>query len=153
METLETTYNGNKAAPKTEDKPKNSKQKRHLPVRATEEAVRGIKPNCDRAFGRNAIALSIPTLQWTSKKYHIIMAIKNITYQRVLNLGNYESKRLELSEEVFEGDDVEESISRVMEMVERKIREDAAIKFEQEIRQRKKELRELVLGFGLSAHG
>ncbi|MEH2415397.1 hypothetical protein [Nostoc sp.] len=71
------------------------------------------------------------------------MAIKNITYQRVLNLGNYESKRLELTEEVFEGDDEEESISRVMEMVERKIREDAATKFEQEIRQLKKELREL----------
>lgn len=71
------------------------------------------------------------------------MAIKNITYQRVLNLGNYESKRLELSEEVFEGEDPEESISRLMEMVERKIREDAATKFEQEIRQLKKELRQL----------
>ena len=71
------------------------------------------------------------------------MSFKNITYQRVLNLGNYESKRLELSEEVFEGDDVEESISRVMEMVERKIREDASTKIEQEIRQLQKELREL----------
>ena len=71
------------------------------------------------------------------------MAIKNITYQRVLNLGNYESKRLELSAEVLEGDDVEESISRVMEMVERKIREDASTKIEEEIRQLKKERREL----------
>lgn len=71
------------------------------------------------------------------------MAIKNITYQRVLNLGNYESKRLELSEEVFEGDVPEESISRVMEMVERKIREDTYTKIEEEIRQAKKELREL----------
>ncbi|MEH1807548.1 hypothetical protein [Nostoc sp.] len=71
------------------------------------------------------------------------MAIKNITYQRVINLGNYESKRLELSAEVLEGDDAEEEIARVMEMVERKIREDAAIKFEQEIRQLKKILREL----------
>lgn len=71
------------------------------------------------------------------------MAIKNITYQRVINLGNYESKRLELSEEVFEGDDAEESISRVMEMVERKIREDTFTKLEEEIRQRRKELREI----------
>ncbi len=72
-----------------------------------------------------------------------IMAIKNITYQRVLNLGNYESKRLELSEEVFEGDDAEESISRVMEMVERKIREDASTKIEEEIRQLRTQLRDL----------
>ncbi|BBD69678.1 hypothetical protein NIES4072_29870 [Nostoc commune NIES-4072] len=71
------------------------------------------------------------------------MAIKNITYQRVLNLGNYESKRLELSEEVFEGDDAEESISRVMEMVERKIREDTSTKIEDGIRQLRVELREL----------
>jgi predicted RNase H-like nuclease (RuvC/YqgF family) len=71
------------------------------------------------------------------------MAIKNITYQRVLNLGNYESKRLELFAEVLEGEDEQEAISRLMEMVERKVREDAAIKFEQEIRQLKKELREL----------
>lgn len=31
METLEATSNGNKATPKTEDKPKKDKQKRHLP--------------------------------------------------------------------------------------------------------------------------
>lgn len=67
----------------------------------------------------------------------------NITYQRVLNLGDYNSKRLELSEEVLEGDDEEEAISRVMEKVERKIREDVSTKIEQEIRQLKKELREL----------
>ncbi|MHC5821354.1 MAG: hypothetical protein ACYT04_37145 [Nostoc sp.] len=71
------------------------------------------------------------------------MAIKTITYQRVLNLGNYESKRLELSEEVFEGDDAEESISRVMEMVERKIREDTSTKIDEEIRQQRKDLRDL----------
>ena len=71
------------------------------------------------------------------------MAIKNITYQRVINLGNYESKRLELFAEVLEGEDEEEAISRLMEMVERKVREDAATKIEQEIRQLKKGLREL----------
>ncbi|WP_375505662.1 hypothetical protein [uncultured Nostoc sp.] len=58
------------------------------------------------------------------------MAIKNITYQRVLNLGNHESKRLELSAEVLEGDDPNEETSRLMEMVERKIREET----EQEIK-------------------
>ncbi|MCC5623256.1 hypothetical protein [Nostoc sp. CHAB 5715] len=46
------------------------------------------------------------------------MVIKNITYQRVLNLGNYESKRLELSAKVLEGDDPNEETSRLMEMVE-----------------------------------
>jgi protein subunit release factor A len=71
------------------------------------------------------------------------MQIKTISYQRVLNLGNYESKQLELFAEVFETDDVEESISRLAEMVERKIREDASQKIEQEIRQLRQELREL----------
>ena len=61
------------------------------------------------------------------------MAIKTITYQRVLNLGNYESKRLELSAEVLEGDDPDEKISRLMEKVERKIREDAAIEINKEM--------------------
>ncbi|MEH2445802.1 MAG: hypothetical protein V7K18_08460 [Nostoc sp.] len=71
------------------------------------------------------------------------MAIKNITYQRVINLGNYESKRLELSAEVLEGDDPNEEASRLMEMVDRKIREDVSTKIEEEIRQLRKELREL----------
>ncbi|MBG1240996.1 hypothetical protein [Nostoc sp. NZL] len=71
------------------------------------------------------------------------MAIKNITYQRVINLGNYESKRLELSAEILEGEGEEEAISRLMEMVERKVREDTFTKVEEEIRQRRKELREL----------
>ena len=71
------------------------------------------------------------------------MAIKNITYQRVLNLGNYESKRLELSAEVLEGEGEEEAISRLMEMVERKVREDAHSLVEEEFRYLKRALREL----------
>lgn len=71
------------------------------------------------------------------------MAIKNITYQRVINLGNYESKRLELTAEVLEGEGEEEAISRLMEMVERKVREDTFTKIEEEIGQARKELREL----------
>ncbi|MHC5849123.1 hypothetical protein [Nostoc sp.] len=71
------------------------------------------------------------------------MAIKNITYQRVINLGNYESKRLELTAEVLEGEGEEEAISRLMEMVERKVREDAHSLVEEEFRYLKRALREL----------
>jgi vacuolar-type H+-ATPase subunit I/STV1 len=51
------------------------------------------------------------------------MQVKTISYKRVLNLGNYENKHLELFGEVLEGEDDEEAISRLMEKVERKIRE------------------------------
>ncbi|QMS87327.1 DUF2031 domain-containing protein [Nostoc edaphicum CCNP1411] len=51
------------------------------------------------------------------------MEVKLIAYKRVLNLGNYENKHLELSAEVHEGDDFEAEISHLMEVVERKIRE------------------------------
>jgi hypothetical protein len=44
METLETTYNGNKAASKTEDKPKNSKQKRHLPALPSAASAADMNP-------------------------------------------------------------------------------------------------------------
>lgn len=71
------------------------------------------------------------------------MAIKNISYQRVLNLGDYNSKRLELFSEVLEGEDPEEAISGLMETVERKIREETYQKIESEISQLKKELHEL----------
>lgn len=71
------------------------------------------------------------------------MKTKTITYKRIYNLGNYESKHLEECDEVFEGEDIEEEISRLMERVERKIREPADREFEERIRQLKKELREL----------
>jgi hypothetical protein len=93
----------------------------------------------DRACG-SAIAFCPSTF---CKKYHTIMAIKNITYQRVINLGNYESKRLELTAEVLEGEDEEEAITRLTEIVERKVREDNFTKLEEEIRQLRKELTEL----------
>jgi hypothetical protein len=69
------------------------------------------------------------------------MKIKTITYQRVLNLGNYESKRLEMTAEIPEGDDVESATSSLMELVERKIREDS----EQEIRRTIRELKNQLL--------
>ncbi len=62
-----------------------------------------------------------------------LMKIKTISYQRVLNLGNYESKRLELLAEVFEGENAEEAISRLMEKVERKVREETEQEIKQEI--------------------
>ncbi|MEH2072320.1 MAG: hypothetical protein V7K47_29915 [Nostoc sp.] len=51
------------------------------------------------------------------------MQVKTISYKRVLNLGNYENKHLELFCEVLEGEDDEEAISRLMEKVERNVRE------------------------------
>ncbi|WP_138504043.1 hypothetical protein [Nostoc sp. PA-18-2419] len=51
------------------------------------------------------------------------MQVKTISYKRVLNLGSYENKHLEISCEVFEGEDDEETVSLLMEKVERKIRE------------------------------
>ncbi|AFZ59392.1 hypothetical protein H6G54_00745 [Anabaena cylindrica FACHB-243] len=71
------------------------------------------------------------------------MTIKTITYKRILNLGNYESKHLELSCEVDEYDDPEIEMSRLMELVERKIREEADNKIEQELAAGRKLLREV----------
>ncbi|MFN6515687.1 MAG: hypothetical protein RMY29_014495 [Nostoc sp. CreGUA01] len=52
------------------------------------------------------------------------MQIKTISYQRVLNLGNYESKRLELYAEVLEGEDPDVATTKLIEKVESKIREE-----------------------------
>jgi hypothetical protein len=71
------------------------------------------------------------------------MNIKTITYQRVINLGNYESKRLEMTADISEGEDSEYEASVLMEMVERKVREEAQKFVEAEITALKKELREL----------
>ena len=43
------------------------------------------------------------------------MKIKTITYQRVKNLGNYESERIELSAELSENDNFEESFNSLKE--------------------------------------
>lgn len=51
------------------------------------------------------------------------MKIKTISYKRVLNLGNYENKHLELFAEVEEGEDSEEAILHLADTVERTIRE------------------------------
>ena len=69
------------------------------------------------------------------------MQIKTITYQRVLNLGNFESKRLEMTVELSEDDNLEVESSRLMELVERKVREEHTQAIELEISDLKAELR------------
>ncbi|MEH1817309.1 MAG: hypothetical protein V7L09_33600 [Nostoc sp.] len=69
------------------------------------------------------------------------MQIKSISYHRVINLGNYESKRLELFAEVQEGEDPEAAISSLAELVERKARESFELIFD--VRELKRERRKL----------
>ncbi len=45
------------------------------------------------------------------------MQTKTITYQRVKNLGNYESERMELTAEVNEDDDVDDAIALLKQKV------------------------------------
>lgn len=61
------------------------------------------------------------------------MEIKTINYERVLNLGNYENKKLALFAEVLEGEDPEEAISRLAETVERKIRESVSNEYQRQM--------------------
>ncbi|BAY34191.1 hypothetical protein NIES2107_60960 [Nostoc carneum NIES-2107] len=75
------------------------------------------------------------------------MQVKTISYKRVLNLGNYENKHLELLAEVHEGDNLDAEISHLMETVERKIREHEEQKIEAELenlRQHRSDLRKQI---------
>ena len=47
------------------------------------------------------------------------MKIKEIRYQRVKNLGNYESARLEMVAEINEDDDVEKALDNLKQQVEK----------------------------------
>ncbi|MEH2459146.1 hypothetical protein [Nostoc sp.] len=69
------------------------------------------------------------------------MKIKTISYQRVVNLGNYESKRLELFAELQEGEDEEVAISALMEKVERNVAKQSFLLIE--IQDLKKEIKDL----------
>ncbi|MEH1992351.1 hypothetical protein [Nostoc sp.] len=69
------------------------------------------------------------------------MRIKTISYKRVINLGNYENKHLELFAEIEDGEDVEVAISSLAELVERKARESFELIFD--IRELKDKRREL----------
>jgi hypothetical protein len=73
------------------------------------------------------------------------MKIKSFAYQRVLNLGNFESKRLAAIIEVETNylDTAEEECSELMELVERKIREDESVRIQSEIHEAEQKLREI----------
>ncbi|MEH2279230.1 MAG: hypothetical protein V7K40_31705 [Nostoc sp.] len=58
------------------------------------------------------------------------MEIKTVTYRRVLNLRNYESKSLEMFAELHPGDNADAETSHLMEQVERKISEQAELAIE-----------------------
>ncbi|XHR85312.1 MAG: hypothetical protein ACFKPT_13980 [Gloeotrichia echinulata GP01] len=51
------------------------------------------------------------------------MRIKTISCERVVNLGDYHSRRLVVGAEINEGEDVEAAITALAELVERKSRE------------------------------
>lgn len=69
------------------------------------------------------------------------MQIKTISCERVINLGNYESRRLQLGAEISADEDVEAAISFLAELVERKARENLEVIFD--TREKKQQLREL----------
>lgn len=69
------------------------------------------------------------------------MEIKTISCERVINLGNYESRRLQLGAEISPGEDVEAAITSLMEVVERKARESFDLIFD--VRELKRERRQL----------
>jgi hypothetical protein len=61
------------------------------------------------------------------------MQLKSISYKRVLNLGNYENKHLELFAELADGDDEDAAILHLMELVERNIRSQIGKQFQKQI--------------------
>lgn len=61
------------------------------------------------------------------------MKTKTITYKRILNLGNYESKHLEECVEIDDGENVDIAASELMQRVERKIREETEREIKLEI--------------------
>lgn len=61
------------------------------------------------------------------------MKLKTISFKRVLNLGNYENKHLELFAEVVEGEDEDAAILHLMELVERNIRSQVGKEFQKQI--------------------
>ncbi|MEH2052040.1 hypothetical protein [Nostoc sp.] len=61
------------------------------------------------------------------------MQLKSISYKRVLNLGNYENKHLELFAELADGDDEDTAILHLMELVERNIRSRIGKEFQKQI--------------------
>lgn len=78
------------------------------------------------------------------------MKVTTITYQRVLNLGDYNSARLEKTALADEYEDHEVATQSLIENVERQIREENIHKrLDQEIRDRKKELASLMTEYAI----
>ncbi|MEH2371506.1 hypothetical protein [Nostoc sp.] len=78
------------------------------------------------------------------------MKVTTITYQRVLNLGDYNSARLEKTAQADEHEDQEVATQNLIESVERQIHEKAIHnKIDQEIRNRKKELASLITEYAV----
>lgn len=75
------------------------------------------------------------------------MEIKTVTYQRVLNLGNNESKRLEMTAQLDSDEDFDAATSVLMQTVERKIREEAHKSAEAELKQIKQQIQEAKLAY------
>lgn len=76
------------------------------------------------------------------------MEIKTISCERVINLGNYESRRLHLGAELAPGEDVETAIVSLVELVERKAQERYDLMIEskelrQEVRRLHQEIEQL----------
>ncbi|NEO74601.1 hypothetical protein [Moorena sp. SIO3H5] len=76
------------------------------------------------------------------------MKFKNITYQRVLNLGNYENKKLEVHAELDDGDDVNQAISDLKEITESNISKEILTDFEAQIKYQQKEQARLIMNNG-----
>ncbi|MEH1788063.1 MAG: hypothetical protein V7L23_21375 [Nostoc sp.] len=58
------------------------------------------------------------------------MKIKTISCKRVLSLGNYESRHVEMFADISEGEDPDVEASKLIEFVERKVRERVDLEIE-----------------------
>ncbi|MEH1851464.1 MAG: hypothetical protein V7L11_07205 [Nostoc sp.] len=76
------------------------------------------------------------------------MEVKTITCRRILNLGNYESRHLEITANINVLDNPDEKATELIELVERKLKERVDLEIEatdlkDEIKDLKNELRQL----------
>jgi chromosome segregation ATPase len=67
-----------------------------------------------------------------------VMKFQAITYQRIKNLGNYESERIEISAELEDGDDKDEAMAQLRSWVGRQLSLRAEV---QDLRDQKRDLR------------
>ncbi|MDJ0677018.1 MAG: hypothetical protein QNJ36_16825 [Calothrix sp. MO_167.B42] len=72
------------------------------------------------------------------------MKHKTITYQRVLNLGNYENKKLEITAELDDGEDIYKASTELKKTTETIIRSELVTEIEENVKRLKKEQKELI---------